>query len=105
MQIQINTDNHIKTSDNFNQDVASLLQDKLNRFGARITRLEVSFTDQNSAAKSGDDDKRCVIEARLNGLQPVAVNASADQVMTSLRNAISKLQSLLDTTLGKLDAR
>lgn len=105
MQVQVNTDNHIDASANFNEDVQVFLEDKLRRFGSRITRLEVSFTDQNSSAKGGGDDKRCVLEARLNGMQPLAVQASAPEVMVSLRGAVNKLQSLLDSTLGKQDER
>lgn len=105
MQIQVNTDKNVNTSASFNEEVQTFVEEKLKRFSPRITRLEVTFTDQNSAAKSFDDDKRCVLEARLNGLQPVAVSADSPEVMSSLRSAISKLQSLLDSTLGKMDAR
>ena len=105
MQVQVNTDNHIDTSANFNDEVQAFLEDKLKRFSTRITRVEVSFTDQNSSAKGGDDDKNCVLEARLNGLQPVAVTATAAELMPALRGAVSKMQSLLDSQLGKLDSR
>jgi ribosome-associated translation inhibitor RaiA len=104
MQIQVHTDNHIDASSDFVQRVEEILTEKLQRFGSRITRIEVHFTDENSAAKSGPDDKKCVLEARLNGMQPVAVSATAPNLIATLRGAIDKLRSLLDSTLGKLNA-
>jgi len=101
MQIQVNTDNNIDASVEMIAQVEELLTDKLKRFSSRITRLEVHFTDENSAAKSGGDDKKCVLEARLNKLQPVAVTANGAGVLPALRGAIDKLRSLLDSTIGK----
>lgn len=104
MLIQVNSDNHIDLSATLISEVEQTLQDKLKRFGSRISRLEVQFTDENSAAKSGRSDKRCLLEARLNGLQPVVVTGTAAEVLPSLREATGKLQSLLDSTLGKRNA-
>lgn len=104
MQIQVHTDNHLDVSSDFVQTVEEMLSEKLQRFSSRITRIEVHFTDENSSAKSGPDDKKCVLEARLNGLQPVAVSATAPSLIPTLRGAIDKLRSLLDSTLGKLNA-
>lgn len=105
MQIQMNTDNHISSSDPFLQGVPELLNDKLRRFQSRITRLEVHLTDENSADKEGDDDIRCQLEARLNGLQPISVSERNGTIAQSVNGAIKKLQSKLESTLGKLDKR
>lgn len=105
MQIQINSDNHTEATSSLIEELETLLQDRLRRFSPRITRLEVHLTDQNSAAKGGDDDMRCKIEARLSGMQPVAVSNEAATVVESVRGAATKLRSLLDSTLGKLNDR
>lgn len=105
MQIQVNTNNQIDANDEFIAQVQEHLQDKMRRFQSRLTRLEVHFTDENSSVKQGDNDKRCQIEARVNGMQPISVSAHEAGVFQSLVHATRKLQSALDSTLGKLDDR
>ncbi len=103
--IQVRTDNNIKANEDFIEQVQDHLQDKLRRFQDRITRLEVHFTDENSSVKRGDDDKRCQIEARLNGLKPMSVTAYEASVFQALTEATRKLETTLDSALGKLDDR
>ncbi|MCU0711337.1 MAG: HPF/RaiA family ribosome-associated protein [Pirellula sp.] len=103
MQILINTDNHINASDAFNEKVAELLRERFRRFDDRITRIEVHFNDENSSAKSYGNDKRCVLEVRMNGMNPLAVTANTSEVMSSLRSAIDKMRSQIDSTLGRLE--
>lgn len=43
-----------------------------------------------------------MLEARLEGMQPIAVTAHGDTIQEALKGALSKLKSSLDTTLGKL---
>lgn len=104
MQIQVNTGNNISGSEGLTQQVESVVRDALGRFDERITRLEVHLNDVN-AAKPGDDDHRCQIEARLAGLQPVSASDQAATLDQALSGAAKKLQRVLETTLGKLDAR
>jgi ribosome-associated translation inhibitor RaiA len=104
MQIIVHIGNHPEVSPDFVNVVETLLSEKLGRFSDRITRLEVHFADENSSVKSGPDDKRCTIEARPKGMEPVAVSANAPSFMISVRGAIDKLKSLLDSTLGKQKA-
>ncbi|MEY4561618.1 MAG: hypothetical protein RLZZ618_895, partial [Pseudomonadota bacterium] len=66
-----------------------------------ITRIEVHFAD-NNAEKSGPQDKRCLLEARLAGHEPVAVSHHAPKVPDSLTGAIDKLRRSLDSTYGRL---
>jgi ribosome-associated translation inhibitor RaiA len=103
MQIQVNTDNHIEGGAKLTQHVESVVDDALKRFGDRITRVEVVFTDENSSHKSGDDDMRCALEARLAGLQPIAVTHHAASLDQALSGAIDKMRKMLDRTLGKRD--
>lgn len=57
----------------------------------RLTRVEVHLRDDNSAAKSSHDDKRCVMEARIAGRRPLAVDHSGED-----------LHKVIDETAGKL---
>jgi ribosome-associated translation inhibitor RaiA len=105
MQIQLNTDTNIQGRDSLAAWVEGELKDKLARFRDQITRIEVHLSDA-SAARIGETDKRCKLEARLAGRQPVAVSHDAGQVADALQGAIDKLQRKLETTLGRVrDAR
>jgi len=100
MQIQVNTDKNIAGSDDLQQQVEGLVEGHLSRFGDRITRVEVHLNDVNGD-KPGDDDNRCVMEARLAGMQPITATHQADTLEQALDGAARKLQRLLDTTLEK----
>lgn len=104
MQIQINTDKNISGDDRLTQHVEEQLRESLERFSEKITRIEAHISDQNSAAKGGED-KRCMLEARLAGLQPISVSASGEHVNETVDEAIRKLRRSLESTLGKLERR
>lgn len=102
MQVQVNTDNSIQGSAALYSQVSATVEDALSRFGDRITRVEVHLTDENSRQKSGGADKRCAMEARVAGLQPIAVAHLAASVEEAVEGAADKLQRTLDRTLGRL---
>ena len=101
MTIQINSDNNITGTEGLSNFVESAVTETLKRFDNQITRVEVHLTDENGH-KSGNNDKRCMIEARVEGMQPIAVTAHADTIHEALKGALGKLKSSLDTTLGRL---
>ncbi|HMP02431.1 MAG TPA: HPF/RaiA family ribosome-associated protein, partial [Gemmatales bacterium] len=101
MQIQVTTDNHIQGSAELTQHVESVVESAMSRFGRRITRVEVHLADEASSAKSRDNDKSCVMEARLAGMQPITVRANGASVEQALDSAADKLEKTLDRTLGK----
>ncbi|GEO84315.1 MULTISPECIES: HPF/RaiA family ribosome-associated protein [Alphaproteobacteria] len=102
MQIQINTDENIDGGADFSAKISAQIRDRLDRFSQHITRIEVHLSDTNSD-KSGEVDKRCVIEVRLEGRQPEVVTDQADTLESAISGAINKLHSSLDHTLGKLN--
>jgi ribosome-associated translation inhibitor RaiA len=102
MQIQVNTDKHIEGGAELTRKVEEAVRGALDRFGARITRVEIHFSDESSSAKSGDRDKRCVMEARLSGLQPISVSHHAGSVELALDGAAGKMEKMLDRTLERL---
>ncbi len=101
MTIQINTDNNITGTEGLSDFVQSTIAEALKRFDEQITRVEVHLNDENSH-KSGINDKRCMLEARLEGMQPIAVTAHGDTIQKALKEALGKLKSSLDTSLGRL---
>lgn len=101
MQVQVHTDNHLEGTQALVQQVEAEVSSTLGRFGQQITRVEVHLQDTNSH-KSGDSDKRCLMEARLAGLQPIAVSHQASSVEEAIDGAAAKLERTLDRTLGRL---
>ena len=101
MQIQINTDRNIAARDDLVQKVEASLRTALDRFAERVTRVEVHLGDENSDKKPGDDDKRCMLEVRLAGLQPIAVSDRAPTIEQAVDGAIDKFTRAADTTLGR----
>ncbi|CAN5386516.1 hypothetical protein BH11BAC5_BH11BAC5_23580 [soil metagenome] len=101
MNIQVNSDNNITGTEGLSNFITSIIAETLKRFDEQITRIEVHLNDENSH-KSGNKDKRCMLEARLEGLQPIAVTAHGDTIQEALKEALSKFKSSLDTSLGRL---
>jgi hypothetical protein len=100
MMIQFNTDNVISGSQEKMSQFEALISEQLGRFSDHISRIEVHFGDENGH-KQGTDDIRCMLEARLEGFQPVAVTNHAGDQHYAIKGALDKMKSLLDTKLGK----
>ena len=105
MHVQINTSNGIPNKDALERWASDYLNDYLARFNQDITAIEVQLSDENQGPKAGTSDKRCMMEARLNGHAPVAVKNFAPDQNLAFRGAAEKLMHALDRTLGKLDRR
>ena len=101
MYIQINTDHNIEGYQALNAQVSSVVENSLSRFSDQITRVEVHLSDVNSNKKGGDDDMRCMMEARLKGRQPVAITHQAATVDQTVDGAADKLVSLIESILGR----
>lgn len=104
MQIQVNTDNNIQGREDVITLVHNSVEGAVGRFRDRITRIEAHLSDTNSH-KSKGDDIRCVLEARLAGLQPIAASHQAPTVELAVTEAADKLERLIDSTLGRIKDR
>ncbi len=100
MQVQLNTDKHIQGDDSLGAWVDAELKQKLARFRDQLTRVEVHLSDTN-AGRGGDHDKRCKLEARPSGRDPVVVSHDAATTGDAIRGAIDKLQRALETATGR----
>lgn len=104
MQVQVKTDANIEGREGLIAHVTGVVESTLDRFRGRITRVEVHLADENGH-KTGPGDKRCTMEARIDGHQPVAVTDHAGSVHQAVDGAAGKLLRALDSTFGRLDDR
>lgn len=100
MQIQINTDHHIEGHEALVAWATGEVKTALSRHSDHITRVELHLSDENGH-KSGTNDKRCVMEARLEGRQPLAVTHHAETLYQAVTGAADKLNRLIESTLGR----
>lgn len=100
MRLQINTDNNIQGGDDVRKLVTEVVESKLAAVSEAITRIEVHLQDQASG-KSGANDKRCMIEARLEGRAPLSATHESDTIRSAVIGSVDKLRNVLDTELGK----
>jgi ribosome-associated translation inhibitor RaiA len=105
MHIQFNTDRNIEGDEAMTHLVESVVHGTLDRFSEQITRVEIHVSDENSNKKGGSDVIRCLMEARLGGMQPVAVTHNAGTVVEAVDGAAGKMQRSLESTLGRLNQR
>ena len=101
MKIQMKTDVHIDGTEALAAQVSATVEQALERFGEQVTRVEVHLSDENGA-KSGQQDQRCMLEARLEGRPPLAVTQHAATQEQAVHGAAQKLAHLVDSTLGRL---
>jgi len=101
MQIQVRTDNNVEGSEALTAHVTSEVEGALQRFGTQVTRVEVHLGDVNSHKEIGDD-KRCLMEARLAGLDPIAASHQAPTLDEAIAGAVDTLQQTLERTLERL---
>ena len=102
MKIQFNTDKNIIGSDELKTYLDELIADELDNYSDQVTRVEVHLSDENGP-KEGANDKRCMLEARIEGRQPIAVTNHADSYEKSVSGAVEKLEHALDKIFGKMN--
>ena len=87
----------------FREFAEERVADTLEHLADQLTLVEVHMKDLNGQ-KHGID-KRCVIEARPRGMDPIAVEHDAAQAKDALIKASEKLKSALTHRFGRRDAR
>ena len=102
MQVLVNSDHHIVGGEELTERVQGVVEGKLERFNGRITRVEVHLNDLNSV-KLGERDKRCMMEARLGGMKPIAVSHEAPTLTEAIHVAADKLERAIEHALGRLE--
>lgn len=101
MKIQLNTDKNIPGDKRVESYLNSVIEDKLSLFSEHITRIEVHLADENSS-KKGKNDKRCMLEARLENTRPIAVTSYANSVEKAVNDSLAKLKASIEKIYGRL---
>jgi hypothetical protein len=104
MKIQVNTDNHITGREALVEQTAATITSALGHLAEHVTRVEVHLSDENGN-KTGGRDKRCMMEARLEGHQPIAVTDESGNLDEAIAGAADKLKHALDHTLSRRNAQ
>lgn len=101
MLVKVNSNQSMQTHEALERWANTELNEALSRFKDDILSIDVHLSDENSD-KPSNQDKRCMMEARLAHHQPVAVNHQASGQDEAFRGACKKLERALDHTFGKL---
>lgn len=101
MKIQFNTDKTISGEERQQSFFISQIAEELKRYESHITRIEAHLSDENGK-KEGINDILCMLEARLEGRQPIAVTCKGSSVELALMGAIEKLKASLKTILDRI---
>ena len=100
MQVQFNTDENVPGHEALGRHAEEVVRKILDRFSNEVTRVEIHLSDSNGQ-KAGENDKRCLLEARIAGRQPIAVSHEGATLEEAYGGAAKKLRSSLESTLGR----
>ena len=101
MTVQINADNNLSVHEDYSKKLEDTISKDLSRFDEIVTRIEVHLSDENGS-KDLPNDKKCLLEARLKGRQPVVVSALGNTYDQALKGATDKIKASIDTITGRL---
>jgi len=104
MNIQINTGHNIQGNEALITKFSNIIKNSAIRMSHHITKVEVHLKDEDGD-KKGKNDKRCMIEAHLEGRQPIVVTDHADTLNQALDGAIDKLLSMIKSLRGRQNDR
>jgi hypothetical protein len=99
MTIQFNTDNNVKGSKELTSPLIEYISEQFSRYAQQISRLDVHLSDENGL-KRGPDDKRCMLEAKIEGRRPIAVVGRANSYRQAVTGATEKLISSMEKITG-----
>lgn len=100
MKIQVNSDDTIAVDASMTRFVKGEVNRVLARFAKKLTRVEVHLSDVDKR-KTGQADKRCLIEVRPAGARPLSVSAKATKMAAAVGQALGKMQRSLTTFFGR----
>ena len=102
MQIELSTDHNIEGKERLGARVEELVTHALGKFSDAISRVEVHLSDEISSKSGSKGQTRCVMEARLEGRKPIAVDDKAASVDQAVKGAAKKLANSVETIVGRL---
>src|ERR1043165_4859609 len=100
MTVQIHTDNNVSGNQDFTNRISEQVSQALQRFSSRLNSVQVHLGDENGKTP-GTDDKRCTIEARLEGMDPLVATCHADTHQAAVKGAIQKVKGAMESAVEK----
>ena len=100
MLIQINTDKNIESSAASIAHFTGVIKEHLERYDEHITRIEAHLSDENGSKNAGDD-KKCLLEVRKKGADPIVVSSVEATMHQAVKSASEKMASLIEKALEK----
>ncbi len=100
MKIQVNSDKTIAVDARLTRFVEGEVNRVLDRFAIKLTRVEIHLSDVDNK-KTGQADKRCLIEVRPAGARPLSASAKATKMASAVGEALGKMQRSLATFFGR----
>lgn len=98
--IQINS-RGLTTTAAMDQHINDQIEQHLGRFLKRLTRIEVHIADENEPSRDTGDDKRCLIEARPAGRDPLVAEHTGADMYEAIDKAIHKIGRVLEHKLER----
>ena len=102
MQVQVNTGTSVEGHEALSHHAEGVVRDALERFSEQVTRVEIHLSDVNGQ-KAGDNDKRCLMEARPAGMKPLIVSHNGANLEQAVSGCLKKLVKMLNETKDRLD--
>jgi len=100
MLIEVRTNGRVEDAETLSDHVKTIVQSTLHRFEDRIRRVDVHLSDMVSD-KSGHDNNRCMMEARLEGREPIAVTQQATSIEKAVHDTVHTLKRSIESVLGR----
>jgi hypothetical protein len=101
MQIQVYADHGADGREKVVDYVRGVVEGAVRDFTSHITGVEVHLSDENGA-KSSHDDKRCMMEARVEERNPIVVTHHGTTMDEAIGGAAGKLRRSLADDLERL---
>jgi len=101
MQIEISYGD-LETSAALTEHVENAVNKAMAHVNDRVTRVEVHLRDDKQKRR-GPDDHRCMMEARIAGEQPLAVEAKGEDIYKVVTEAAGKVERAVTRRLEKHD--
>jgi len=101
MIVKINTDKTLEGHEKRQDYFKAQMENELKHYQSHITRIEAHLKDENGS-KEGVNNISCLLEARLEGRQPIVVSDKADTFELAMSGATDKMKNSLGKIIGKL---
>jgi len=104
MEIQVHTDHHVAGDQELISFVTSEVMTGLGPCAARVMSVHVHLAEE-SGARKGPPDLRCLVEARPSGHAPLAVTHRASTKDAAVRGAVGDMRAVLERMFRRLDSQ